>query len=54
MLALVVAILCLNPKVPRRTSEESNEDPNVHSLLHSGEIPQAGRRTHLGRAKPAD
>lgn len=32
MLALVVAILRLNPKVPRRISEESNGDPNVRSF----------------------
>lgn len=33
LLGLVVAILCVNLKVPGRTSEESHENPNICSCL---------------------
>lgn len=66
LLALVVAILCVNLKVPGRTSEESHETPNGCSCLQmpplggspssreeksAGKIPEFG---FAGRAEPAD
>lgn len=45
MLALVVAILCVNLKVPGRTSQESHENPNVCSCL---QIPPLGKSFKLG------
>lgn len=51
MLALVVAILCVNLKVPGRTSQESNENPNVCSCL---QIPPLGKSFKLGEVSWED
>lgn len=52
LLGLVVAILCVNLKVPGRTSEESHENPNICSCLQMpplGEVLQSGR-SQLGKS----